>query len=206
MAHKVKQEGFIQKNFHLIVIAVVSLIVGGVYLMKSNDSGPASASAAILPPESAAVETSGDKIIAPDFTLTSTDGKEIKLSDFRGKVVVVDFWATWCPPCKAEIPDFIKLYSRYRSDGFQMLGVSLDEGGLKDVVPFMKDYGMNYPVVLGTEEVVSAYGGIRGIPTTFVIDKNGYVRGSFEGFRQASVFENLVKQFLSEAIPSGAEK
>ena len=70
-----------------------------------------------------------------------------------------------------------------------MLGVSLDQGGLKDVVPFMKDYGINYPIVLGTEEVVSAYGGIRGIPTTFVIDKNGHVRAAFEGYRQASVFE-----------------
>jgi peroxiredoxin len=198
MAHKVRQKSFIERNLHLIIIAVVAVVVGAVYLNKSNESGPTSASAATLPAESPAAETPGDKTIAPDFTLTSTDGKQIKLSDFRGKVVVVDFWATWCPPCKAEIPDFIKLYSQYKSDGFQMLGVSLDQGGLKDVIPFMKDHGMNYPVVLGTEEVVSAYGGIRGIPTTFVIDKKGYVRGAFEGYRQASVFENLVKQLLAE--------
>ncbi len=198
MVHMVKQKGFMEKNFHLIVLAVVALIVGTVYLKKSNDSGLAFASAAALPPESAAVETSGDKTVAPDFTLSSTNGKQIRLSDFRGKVVIVDFWATWCPPCKAEIPDFVKLYSEYKNDGFQMLGVSLDEGGAKNVVPFMKDHGMNYPVVFGTEEVVSAYGGIRGIPTTFVIDKKGYVRGAFEGYRQASVFENLLKQLLAE--------
>jgi cytochrome c biogenesis protein CcmG/thiol:disulfide interchange protein DsbE len=79
-----------------------------------------------------------------------------------------------------------------------MIGISLDEGGLKDVVPFMKEYGINYPIVLGTEEVVSAYGGIRGIPTTFVIDKKGYVRGAFEGYRPVTVFANLVRQLTEE--------
>ncbi len=79
-----------------------------------------------------------------------------------------------------------------------MLGISLDQGGLNDVVSFMKDYGINYPIALGTEEVVSAYGGIRGIPTTFVIDKKGYVRGAFEGYRDASVFQNLIQKLTEE--------
>jgi len=186
------------KNFHLIVVAIVLLVAGAVYLEKSNSGGTFSVSAANLNAESAGIGGTNDRTAAPDFTLTCTDGKAIRLSDYRGKVVVLDFWATWCPPCKAEIPDFIKLYSSYKSDGFQMLGISLDEGGLNDVVPFMKDHGMNYPVALGTEEVVSAYGGIRGIPTTFVIDKKGYVRAAFEGYRDASVFENMVKQLISE--------
>jgi len=200
MVQKTKQRSFLEKNFHYLVVAAVALIVGAVYLTKSNF--PASSQSAESPgtgaSEAAFAEAPTDGKLAPDFTLTSTEGKPIKLSDYRGKVVVLDFWATWCPPCKAEIPDFIKLYSKYKGDGFQMLGVSLDQGGLNDVVPFIKDHGINYPIVLGTEEVVSAYGGIRGIPTTFVIDKKGNVRDSFMGYRPASVFEDLVKQLLAE--------
>jgi len=198
MAHNIKEQSFLQRNIHLVIITAVLMDVGAVYLYKSDGAITTTAMAATLPDASVPASASGDNTIAPDFTLTSTEGKEIRLSDYRGQVVVVDFWATWCPPCKAEIPDFIKLYSQYKDEGFQMLGVSLDQGGLNDVVPFMKERGMNYPVVLGTEEVVSAYGGIRGIPTTFVIDKKGYVRGAFEGYREASVFENLVKKLLDE--------
>ena len=193
MGYKVKK-----RNLHIVVIAAAMLVVGSAYLIMSNESGVSTASAANLTTEYLAMEEPNEGALAPDFSLTSTEGKTIKLSSFRGRVVIIDFWATWCPPCKAEIPDFIKLYSDYKSDGFQMIGISLDQGGLKDVVPFMKDHGMNYPVVLGTEEVVSAYGGIRGIPTTFVIDKKGYVREAFEGYRSASTFENLVKQLLAE--------
>ncbi|HUI29994.1 MAG TPA: TlpA disulfide reductase family protein [Candidatus Acidoferrales bacterium] len=202
MEHKVKRGGFLEEHFHLIVIGVIALVAGAVYLGESSSSN--SASATNLPKQSATVGTNRE--IAPDFTLTSIDGKTIKLSDYRGKVVILDFWATWCAPCKAEIPDFIKLSSQYKSHDFQMLGVSLDEGGLKEVAPFMKQLGMNYPVVLGTEEVVSAYGGIRGIPTTFVIDKNGFVRAVFEGYRDATVFENLVKQLLFESMSSEDRK
>ena len=196
MAHKVKQKSFLKKNIHFVVIAVVLLVVGAIYLNKSNSSNTASTAGA--PTEAAAMESPSEGKLAPDFTLTSTDGKQIKLSNYRGKVVIVDFWATWCPPCKAEIPDFIRLYSQYKDSGFQMLGISLDQGGLSDVLPFMKQYGINYPIMLGTDQVVDAYGGIRGIPTTFVIDKHGYIRGAFEGYRPASVFQNLIQQLTQE--------
>lgn len=190
MVRKINRKGFMKKNMHWLVLGFVVIVVGGAYLANSNFGGVDTAVASVLPADSAA--------IAPEFTLGSTDGKTIRLSDYRGKVVILDFWATWCPPCRAEIPEFVSLYSKYKDLGFQMLGISLDEGGLKDVVPFMKDHGMNYPVVLGSEEVVSAYGGIRGIPTTFVIDKSGHVRGSFVGYRPASIFENLLKQLIAE--------
>lgn len=196
MTRKAKQKSFLERNIHYIVIAAVALIVGAVYLNKSGNGNSASAQG--VPAENAAMETPGEGKVAPDFTLTSTDGKTIRLSDFRGKVVVLDFWATWCPPCKAEIPDFIKLYSQYKDDGFQMLGVSLDRGGLDAVKPFMKDYGVNYPIMLGNDQVVSDYGGISGIPTTFVIDKQGVIRASFIGYRPASVFEKLIQQLTSE--------
>ncbi len=187
-----------EKNFHLVVVAVVALAVLAMYVVMSRHGGTATASVVDPPTESAAMGSPNELPAAPDFTLTSTDGKTIKLSDYRGKVVVIDFFATWCPPCKAEIPDYIKLYSRYRKDGFQMLGISVDQGGIDAVRPFMKEYGVKYPVMLATDEVVSAYGGIRGIPTTFVIDKQGRVAASLMGYRPASVFENLIQKLTKE--------
>jgi cytochrome c biogenesis protein CcmG/thiol:disulfide interchange protein DsbE len=140
----------------------------------------------------------GAENAAPNFKLTSTDGKTIELSNYRGKVVILDFWATWCPPCKAEIPDFIKLYSKYKKDGFQMLGISVDQGGLDAVKPFMKEYGVNYPIMLATENVINEYGGIRGIPTTFVIDKEGRIVYKFVGYRPAPKFEALIERLTKQ--------
>ena len=196
MTRKPNKKNFLEKNIHYIVIAAVVVVVDVVYFSRSG--GSSSVSAQELPAENAAMEAPSDGRMAPNFTLTSTDGKTIKLSDYRGKVVVLDFWATWCPPCKAEIPDFIKLYSQYKGDGFQMLGISVDQGGLSVVKPFMKAYGINYPIMLADDQVVSEFGGISAIPTTFVIDKQGRIRASFVGYRPASEFENLINQLTKE--------
>lgn len=127
---------------------------------------------------------------APDFTLVNKDGQRVSLSDYRGKVVILDFWATWCPPCKAEIPGFVKLYNKYQNEDLAIIGVSLDQTGWSDVRPFIQNYKMTYPVVLGNMDVSDAYGGIRSIPTTFVLDKTGAIQKKYVGYRPEEVFEN----------------
>ncbi|MFQ6083532.1 MAG: peroxiredoxin family protein [Candidatus Aminicenantia bacterium] len=133
---------------------------------------------------------------APDFTLPDITGKKISLSDYQGKIIILDFWATWCPPCRIEIPAFIELYNKYKQQGLVIIGISLDREGTKVLIPFIKKYGINYPILLGNKEVVKAYGGIRGIPTTFIIDQRGKIRNKHIGvppnFKE--VFKN---EFLS---------
>ena len=133
---------------------------------------------------------------APNFTLKTFDGKSVTLSKLKGKVVLVNFWATWCPPCRAEIPDFIEAYKTYKSKGLEIVGIALDQDGWEQVQPFIKEHGMNYPVVLGTQEVVEQYGGIEAIPTTFIIDKKGTVVDRTIGMLRQSVLEAKLKPLL----------
>jgi cytochrome c biogenesis protein CcmG/thiol:disulfide interchange protein DsbE len=137
-------------------------------------------------------QTSSNK--APDFTLEDLNGKKVKLSDFKGKVVIINFWATWCPPCKAEIPDFIELYKTYQKKGLVILGIALDNK--EKVVKFVKDNGINYPVLMGNQEVSNLYGGISGIPTSFVVDRKGIIKNVFVGLRSKEVFEQNIKDNL----------
>jgi len=123
----------------------------------------------------------------PDFSLLSFNKNEIKLSNYKGKVVILDFWATWCPPCRAEIPHFIELYKKYKEQGLVIIGMAIDEK--YKVEQFIKNYKINYPVVLGDEKIANDFGGVYGLPTTFIIDKEGNVRDKFVGYRPKEVFE-----------------
>ncbi len=136
---------------------------------------------------------------APPFDLQDLNGKSVKLSDFKGKVVILDFWATWCPPCRAEIPHFVELQKQYRDKGLVIVGVSLDQGGPDVVSSFVKQQGINYPIVMGTEDVSSRYGDIQAIPTTFVIDQNGNIVDKHEGFTDKDVFEKEITPLLAPA-------
>jgi len=183
--------------------AVAALAVVGVLYTafgSGHENTEATPSAASDNEMAAEAAFSPDKNIpAPDFALKDTQGKVVKLSDFKGKVVVIDFWATWCPPCRKEIPDFIDLYSKYKDKGFVMLGLSVDEGGLSDVIPFIKKNKINYTILMATNtDVPKAYGGIRGIPTTFVVDRRGIIREQFVGFRPKSTFESVITKLLEE--------
>jgi len=136
---------------------------------------------------------------APSFTLQDLKGNHISLSDFQGKVVVLDFWATWCPPCVKEIPHFIELYEQYKDRGFAMVGISLDRQGVSVVKSFTQKYRVNYPILMTDGRVDKAYGGITGIPTTFVIDSAGNIRQKYIGYREKAVFEADIKKLLAEA-------
>jgi cytochrome c biogenesis protein CcmG, thiol:disulfide interchange protein DsbE len=149
--------------------------------------------AAVIGPQPA-LPPAGQTSNAPDFTLTDTNGKQVSLSDFRGKVVVLDFWATWCPPCKMEIPGFIELQKTYGAKGVEIVGVALDEPAR--VAEFAAKNGMNYTVVLGTDEIALKYGGIDGIPTTVLIDRNGKIVNRFEGYHSKDSFESEIKKLL----------
>jgi len=116
-----------------------------------------------------------DRKPAPDFMLTDAKGASIKLSDYKGRVVLLNFWATWCGPCKIEIPWFVEFQNKYKDRGFAVLGVSMDEDGWQTVRPFIAAHNMNYRVAIGTDQVARRYGGIASLPTTFIIDQEGKI-------------------------------
>ncbi|MFH1877689.1 MAG: redoxin domain-containing protein [Candidatus Omnitrophota bacterium] len=134
--------------------------------------------------------------MAPKFSLKDMDGKTFDLSDTKGKVVIVDFWATWCPPCRMEIPHFQSLYEEYKDKGLVVVGVALDRSGLDAVKSFVRENRVTYPVVMGNDDLADAYGGIRGIPTTFVLDREGRIVEKYVGYRDREVFEDAIKPLL----------
>ncbi|MEX1137751.1 MAG: TlpA disulfide reductase family protein [Bacteroidota bacterium] len=133
---------------------------------------------------------------APEFTLKNARGETVTLSSFKGKVVVVNFWATWCGPCRAEIPGFLDVYDQYRSKGLEILGISLDSDGWGSINQFVKKYEITYPVVLGDQETVRNYGGIEAIPTTFIVDKAGNIAVRHVGYMSTSDLLRRVKELL----------
>jgi len=112
---------------------------------------------------------------APDFTYPGLDGKKVSLSDYRGKVVFVNIWATWCPPCVEEMPSMQKLYQKLKGENFEILAVSIDSRGAKDVVPFMKKYKLTFPVLIDSMGTVKRIYKTTGVPESFIIDKNGII-------------------------------
>lgn len=115
------------------------------------------------------------RALAPDFTLKDSNGASVKLSDYRGKVVLLDFWATWCGPCKVEIPWFMEFEQTYKDRKFAVIGVSMDDDGWSVVKPYIEQHKMNYRVLLGNDGVGTLYGGVDALPTTFLIDRNGHI-------------------------------
>jgi peroxiredoxin len=135
---------------------------------------------------------------APDFALEDLNGRVYRLGDLRGRVVVLNFFATWCGPCRQEIPDFVRLHQTFKEKGLEIIGVSLDFEADAVLRRFIQQYGISYPIVLGTRKVVLDYGGIEGIPTTVVIDQHGAISDYFVGFRPGHLIEASVTKLLEQ--------
>jgi cytochrome c biogenesis protein CcmG/thiol:disulfide interchange protein DsbE len=133
--------------------------------------------------------------IAPDFILEDLDGNKISLSDFEGKVLFLNFWATWCPPCRAEIPDFIEVYDMYKDKGLAIIGISVDRISPKKVADFAQKNRMNYPVAMATGELFRDYPSPSAIPTTVVIDGNGKIRHKKVGLMSKEELIDLYNEF-----------
>jgi cytochrome c biogenesis protein CcmG/thiol:disulfide interchange protein DsbE len=135
---------------------------------------------------------------APAFTLPDAAGNSVSLVEFRGRVVVLNFWATWCGPCKVEIPWFVEFQQSFRERGLVVLGVSMDEDGWKSVSPYLLQHRVNYPVMLGSEAIGKAYGGVDALPSTFIIDKAGRVAVVHTGLVAKATYEDEIQQLLAE--------
>jgi peroxiredoxin len=134
--------------------------------------------------------------IAPDFSLTSLDGRSKKLSDYRGTVVLLNFWATWCAPCRVEMPTLADLYNKYHAQGLEIVGVSLDDFRQERVARFVSEMKINYPILLGNQSVADLYGGGRLLPQTVFITRDGEILQTMIGMRDRKEFEAAIEQLL----------
>ncbi len=150
----------------------------------------------------ASVKADKDRKPAPDFALKDADGKVVHLTDYRGKVVLLDFWATWCGPCKIEIPWFMDMQRQNKDRGFEVLGVAMDDEGWEAVKPFVSKLGVNYRVVIGNDMTAQLYGGVDALPTTFLIDRTGRIAAVHVGLASKKDFEDGVEQLLQAPAPS----
>jgi len=150
----------------------------------------------------AAVKPEKERKLAPDFTLKDSTGATVKLSDYRGKIVLLNFWATWCGPCKIEIPWFVEFEQSYKDRKFAVLGISLDDDGWESVKPYLETHKINYRVMVGTDALSQMYGGVDSLPTTFVLDREGRIAAHHVGLVSKSDYQHDIESLLD--LPKSA--
>ena len=174
--------------FATLLVAILAMLAAGKYLDRARRHG--------------SVNLVGDVrgALAPDFELSTLDGKRVKLSDYRGKAVLLNFWATWCSPCKIEMPWFVDMQNRYGNDGLVILGVAMDDSDTPKIAQFASEMGVNYPVLLGTDKVSEEYGNVLYLPTSFYIDRDGRIVGKGTGLLGRSEIEENVRKALASRV------
>ena len=179
----------------MYVARVSAIFVAALLALPGCSPSPRTVRAATVKPDK-------ERKQAPDFTLKDANGHTVRLSDYRGKVVLLDFWATWCGPCKIEIPWFQEFERQYKDKGFAVIGVAMDEEGWNVVKPFAQHMSINYRVVVGDDTIGDLYanGGIDALPTTFLIDRGGRIASIHVGLSSKSDFEDDIQELLK---PSG---
>jgi len=148
------------------------------------------------PVHAASLKPDKERHVAPDFALKDADGRTVRLADYKGRVLLLDFWATWCGPCKIEIPWFMDFERKHKDQGFSVLGVSMDDDGWDTVKPFVNEVGINYRIVMGNDSTADKFGGIEALPTTFLIDREGKIAAVHVGLANKSDIENAIEELL----------
>jgi thiol-disulfide isomerase/thioredoxin len=184
-----------KKTKFILILVILAVVVAGGYIANRYWIKPVAAHQAF----------SGKYPMAPAFTLTDIFGHQLSLNQYRGKVVLLDFWATWCGPCRSEIPGFIQLQKIYGGQGFQIIGISEDQGGAAPVLNFYKQEGLDYSVALDNGKVSELYGGIIGLPTTFLIGRDGRIYEKLPGAVGADYFEPGIKTLLATSPTTEAK-
>jgi len=187
--------GTSKKNKFILIVIILAAVVAGGYIANRY----------WIKPVAAHQSFSGKYPTAPAFTLTDIFGHRLSLDQYRGQVVLLDFWATWCGPCRSEIPGFIQLQKVYASQGFQIIGISEDQGGAAPVLDFYKQAGLDYRVALDNGKVSELYGGIIGLPTTFLIGRDGRIYEKLPGAVGADYFEPGIKTLLATSPATEAK-
>jgi cytochrome c biogenesis protein CcmG, thiol:disulfide interchange protein DsbE len=154
------------------------------------------------PQVAAALAIGGSGEEAPAFEVTTLAGDPISLESLRGQVVLVNFWATWCPPCRIEMPGFERVYREKREQGFEIVALSTDALGSAGVERFLEERGITFPVAMASREVVGEFGGVRGLPTSYLIDREGRVRHTVMGLFAEPALRMAVDRLLAEPIPA----
>ncbi len=183
-----------QKTIVILLGVLIPILIIAVYSFKQSQENIQISSERYSNGDKEAKDSSGKNKLA-DFTMLDMDGKPVKFSTFKGKVLVVNFWATWCKYCIIEIPGFNKVYEKYKNQGVEILGISMDRSGVSKVKSF-SEKKIKYPVFMGNREAVSTFGSVRGLPTTFFVNRKGEVVKFRVGMIREKELEETIKSLL----------